>query len=164
MDRSTLQKLLERDLENAQQLDKLLTEERGLLERRDVTALDGLLGRKADLLARMEKNDGLRRQYLLEQGFTPDRKGLRACCEQLDTGRSPETTPSRATTEVCDALFTALARCRETTAVNANIVHRSRNNNNRLLNLIRGGSARPEVYSPHGAAGSSPENRTLGSA
>lgn len=176
MNTTALQHLLEQDLEGARQLNTVLLDERRLLERRDVKALDQLLGRKAELLAQMEKNDRARRQFLQEAGFESDRGGLQACCEYLDTrrqspgqrsGAAGQTQPPASThslPSLCEALFTALAQCREATAVNANIVHRSRSNNTRLLNLMRGGTTRPDVYNPRGTAGAKPENRTLGSA
>jgi flagellar biosynthesis/type III secretory pathway chaperone len=170
MNRTALQKLLEQDLGGAQQLNALLLDERRFLERRDVKALDQLLGRKADLLARMEKNDQARRSYLQEAGFEPDRGGLQACCEYLDGQHrssdqaSPDAEQPSAMQSLGEALFVALALCREATAVNANIVHRSRSNNTRLLNLMRGVTTRPDVYNPRGTAGAKPENRTLGSA
>lgn len=162
MTTGALQQLLEQDLDGARQLHAVLLDERHLLERRDVKALDELLGRKADLLARMEKNDQARRRYLQESGFEPDRSGLQACCEALDTTAGKSSAPSLRS--LSDDLFTALTQCRDATAVNANIVHRSRSNNTRLLNLMRGGDSRPDTYDPRGTAGAKPENRTLGSA
>lgn len=170
MNTTALQKLLEQDLDGARQLNTLLQDERRLLERRDVKALDQLLGQKAGLLARMEKNDQARRQHLQEAGFETDRGGLQACCQYLDSQRqapapaSSEDEQPASMESLCEALFAALAQCREATAVNANIVHRSRSNNTRLLNLMRGGDTRPDVYNPRGTAGTRPENRTLGNA
>lgn len=170
MNTTALQTLLEQDLDGARQLNTLLLDERGLLERRDVKALDRLLGRKADLLARMEKNDQARRHHLREAGFEADRAGLQACCQFLDSqhpspGHGPGAADqTRSLQSLSEALFNALAQCREATAVNANIVHRSRNNNAHLLNLMRGGATRPDVYNPRGTAGARPENRTLGNA
>ena len=170
MKTTALRTLLEQDLDGARQLNTVLLDERRLLERRDVKALDQLLGRKADLLARMEKNDQARRKHLQEAGFESDRGGLQACCQHLDSqSRSPEHSSegeqhAASLESLSEALFAALAQCREATAVNANIVHRSRSNNTRLLNLMRGGSERPDVYNPRGTAGSKPENRTLGNA
>lgn len=170
MNTTALQKLLEQDLDGARQLNTVLLDERRLLERRDVKALDRLLGQKADLLARMEKNDQARRRHLQEAGFEPDRGGLQACCVHLDSQRrspspgSSDDAPQVSLQSLCDTLFDALAQCRDATAVNANIVHRSRSNNTRLLHLMRGGDARPDVYNPRGTAGTRPENRTLGSA
>lgn len=170
MKTTALRKLLEQDLDGARQLNTVLLDERRLLERRDVKALDQLLGRKADLLARMEKNDQARRKHLQDAGFESDRGGLQACCQYLDSQsrsaeRSSEGEQGAASLEsLSEALFAALAQCREATAVNANIVHRSRSNNTRLLNLMRGGTERPDVYNPRGTAGSKPENRTLGNA
>lgn len=152
MTTGALQPLLEQDLDGARQLHALLLDERRLLERRDVKALDELLGRKADLLARMEKNDQARRRFLQEAGYEPDRGGLQACCDH------------HSLRSLNDDLFAALAQCRDATAVNANILHRSRSNNSRLLNLMRGGDSRPDTYNPRGTAGARPENRTLGSA
>lgn len=170
MKTTALHKLLEQDLDGARQLNTLLLDERRLLERRDVKALDRLLGQKAELLARMEKNDQARRQRLQEAGFETDRGGLEACCQDLDSQRQSPAPDSSADDQpssmqsLCEALFAALAQCREATAVNANIVHRSRNNNTRLLHLMRGGDTPPDVYNPRGTAGTRPENRTLGNA
>ncbi len=158
MDISSLRTLLEQDLDNARRLSRLLLDERHLLEQRDVRELDRLLGDKATLLARMEKHDGLRRGQLEQAGYDADRSGLQACCRDLDQQHGG------ALDGLCQTLFTELAHCREATAVNANIVHRSRHNNARLLELIRGGTGHPDLYGPGGTAGARPENRTLGNA
>ena len=159
MSHKALQNLLEQDLSGAQQLDNLLLEERRLLERRDVQNLDGLLGRKAELLASMERNDQARRQLIQECGFEPGRGGLQACCQHLDARQNGRTLEN-----LFEALQNALERCREATTVNANIVHRSRSHNARLINLLRGGEAQPDLYSPGGTEGPRPGNRPLGSA
>lgn len=157
--------LLEQDISGARQLATLLEEERQLLEQRDVTALDRLLTRKAGLLAALEKNDQARHRHLKEAGHAADRRGLQAFCTQLDARQaSPESRDGAPLLPLCSALSDALARCRELTSINANIVHRSRHNNSRLLNLLRGKDPATEVYDRSGTAGTRPGNRTLGSA
>lgn len=167
MSQELIRRLVAVDLRNAEALSALLREERGLLEKRDVKALDELLSRKAGLLSDMEKNDRDRREHLEEAGFPATREGLKdfaAHFEQQASGLGRE--GGQTLSSDCQALFEALNDCRELTEINGRIVSRSRNNNARLLDILRGKTAEADTYSETGDKGgqSSSGSRPLGSA
>ncbi len=158
-------KLLDTDLENARNLNELLREERSCLETRDVKALDDILARKAALLADMERNDRARREQLEEAGFAANREGLQDYCQQI--ARQQEALgreDSNRLSETCEILFQELSICQELTEINGTIVSRSRNNNSRVLDILRGRSDEADTYSESGDQGGQRDSRPLGSA
>lgn len=159
-----ISKLLQQDLNNARQLLALLQEERAELEKRNVKALDDILARKATLLADMENNDQARRKHLDEAGYPVTRDGLLDYCEQLDQqqGELGRDADSALLTQ-CQRLFEELKACRELTEINGTIVSRSRHNNSRLLDILRGKTMQSDTYSPDGDTGKQQHSRPLGS-
>ena len=154
MENFAIEELLKKDLQNTSLLAKLLTEEKGLLEKRNVELLSHTLRKKAELLAAIEKNDALCQKLLGNMGFSADRQGLLAWCKTQD----PK----------IEALFLELQQnlhsCREMNLVNAAIVHRSKLNTGKLLDILKGKTTGSGLYNPIGSTRMSSESRTLGNA
>lgn len=162
---AALQKLLIDDLEKARKLEELLTEERLQLEKRDAGALDRLLPDKARLLAALEQSDSVRKALLEQSGFTTDGKGLRECCEYLDRQQSDLGREQQAGTldELGAQLQQQLQYCHELSEINGSIVHRSRSNTQRLLDILRGKtSADAGTYTSSGFSDRQHDRRNLG--
>lgn len=138
MNPSAVTTLLSQDLENAQALEELLLEERTLLERRELSALNELLERKANVLVEIERNEESRRRQLQEAGFSADREGLQAWCEQEQAAQQLEQLRER------------LRSCNELTSINGAIVHRSRSSTRQVLEILRGRTLLPGLYDREG--------------
>jgi flagella synthesis protein FlgN len=154
-----LQKLLEKDRSQLDELASLLLEEKSCLEKRDLEALSSLLQKKQVILGTLEQDDHARRQLLAKAGLKDDQTSLPSLRKLLS--RSAD---HIALAELIESIESRLQNCRELTETNNIIVHRSRINTQRALGILRGSSPLTNLYTSHGATTGSNEKRNLGSA
>ncbi len=165
---ATIRTLLAEDLQKTALLVELLGEEKQQLEQRELEALSSILHRKAQLLATIEASSTACQQFLAEAGFAGDRQGLLDCCQEVDRIEAQGSDASAQSRASAVALFEQLQQnlqhCRDLNLVNAAIVHRSKLNTGKLLDILRGKTDSNTLYNPVGDTSNHGESRPLGSA
>lgn len=144
--------LIESDLANTQALCQLLQEERQQLEARNLEALQHLLLQKTRLLAAIESNGNSCKSLLQQAGFPGTRQGMSEYCRQLDL------------TVPFTALQDSLRKCKELTLINGAIVHRSKINTMKIIDILRGIPTGSGLYTHAGESAHATEFRSLGNA
>lgn len=139
-DPQTLQEMIGRDIRAAEALTELLLEERQLLEQRQHEPLAELIERKTPLLEQLAQSAQQRQQWLIEAGLPADSRGWEQLLEHY-----PE-----AIRESWPGLREAFERCQELNAVNGKLLSRSQQTLGRLLDLLRGQVAGPQLYNAAG--------------
>jgi flagella synthesis protein FlgN len=158
MNNNDLQHLLEDDRQQLGHLLEVLQAERKALESRDLDTLSTLLTEKQTLLARIGTNDHDRRQLLRGAGVPPERTSL----AQLKLLLRNSTDPG--VTTLLDTIEQLVTSCRELTETNGIIVHRSRLNTEKALNILRGNQPVSTLYTSHGNTQGGSIKRDLGNA
>jgi len=152
MSKDSMQQLLEKDLINSSKLENLLRCEREQLEQRNIDALNETLIEKAQLLAGIEANDHARQKILASFGQSTDNGALKEYCAQ------------NGLEALYKDLLKSLQQCSDLTNVNGAIVHRSKLNNRRLLDIMQGKSAQPGLYTSHGDSSTSSNSQAIAKA
>lgn len=158
MNNNDLQHLLEDDRKHLDALSEVLQAERKSLELRDLENLTGLLQQKQLLLGKIEDNDYKRRQLLLKAGVPAAQTGLAQLKKLLGQGDDP------AMLDLLESIEQRLSQCRELSETNSVIVHRSRLNTQRALDILRGPESLSDLYTSHGSTRSGITKRDLGNA
>jgi len=149
---NSMQQLLEKDLINSTKLENLLRCEREQLEQRNIGALSETLIEKAHLLADIEANDHARQKILASFGEATDNGALRDFCTQNGLAT------------LYKDLLKSLQQCSDLTNINGVIVHRSKLNNRRLLDIMQGKSSQPGVYTSHGDSSATSNSQAIAKA
>ncbi|MDT8428274.1 MAG: flagellar protein FlgN [Pseudomonadales bacterium] len=152
MTADTISTLIENDLANTEQLSQLLKNERLQLETRNLEALQSLLQQKTELLASIERNGKACKNLLQQAGFPGTRQGMKEYCQQLGLEDS------------FTALQDNLRKCKELTLINGAIVHRSRINTLKIIDILRGIPTGAGLYTHAGESAHATEFRSLGNA
>ncbi len=152
MSDTSFHSLLQKDLQNADQLAALLKQEREQLVARNIDELNRILMEKAQLLAEIERNDDTRRKMLASFGHSVDNQALRDYCQKAGFGALHE------------QLQLKLKACAELTDINGAIVHRSRLSNRHVLDILQGKTGQTSVYTSHGGTHKQSESRALAKA
>jgi len=144
-DAQTFQALLQADLENTSALLALMDQERSYLETRNLEAMNKLIMEKAQVLARIEKNDDLRRDLLKHANFPNSKQGIDNFILSL-------TGPGAAScSKDFEQLQVALRKCQEINTVNGIITNRSRKRTQQSMDIIRGITGQETVYTKQGS-------------
>ena len=128
------------------QLNDLLFQEREALKQRDASGVHQLLAKKTSLLEKLEHNGMERNQALHNAGFEANDQGARDYLQQ----QAPEKMPELGVQ--WEGLKTALENCQEANTVNGRIIHRSRQQINLLLDIMRGQPDNPRLYTQTGSS------------
>ncbi|MDP2139349.1 MAG: flagellar protein FlgN [Gammaproteobacteria bacterium] len=153
MSDQNLHKLLEKDLQNALNLENLLRAERAQLESRDIGALTRTLSEKAEVLAAIERNDESRRSMLKALGLPNDSQGMRQYCAASAEGPA-----------LYDELRQRISLCAGLIEINGAIVHRSRLNTRQVLDILQGKAAQADLYTRKGNNNRTAESRAIAEA
>ncbi|MET0379009.1 MAG: flagellar protein FlgN [Spongiibacteraceae bacterium] len=144
-------------LHNADQISRqvlaLLEQERQILEQRDYTAFEQLLGKKSQLLLTLQQNTGERQSWLLQQGFDDDGAAL----AQVEKD-SPELG------RMWHKLAELWRDCQHASNVNDQISQRTRNVVGRMLDVLSGNAGQGSTYNDKGATQRMQTGRTITSA
>ena len=149
---NSMQQLLEKDLINSSKLENLLRCEREQLEQRNIGALSETLIEKAYLLADIEANDHARQKILASFGEATDNGALRDYCSE------------NGLTTLYKDLLKSIQQCSDLTNINGVIVHRSKLNNRRLLDIMQGKNSQPSVYTSHGDSSATSNSQAIAKA
>lgn len=145
--------MLERDLQAAQALLVLLQEERQLLEHRDHQALAALIEQKNTHIGVLNHHAGERQAVLESLGMEPGNRDW----EALLAGDPALNEHLPLWQRVKDTV----AECRQLNDINGKLINRSQQTLVRLLNLVRGKTATPQLYNAAGASTHTPSSHTL---
>ena len=157
----TAQQLLsaiEHDLKLAQQLKKLLQEERTFLERRQFSAHQELVKTKTQYLMELEKADGERQQAMANMGLSHNKAGLNEF-----VGKIPATWKQRFMAS-WEKLSDTMNTCARLNKVNGKILAHSQNSMERLMTIIKGNGNNVSVYQSNGRRNLNAANRMLATA
>lgn len=158
MNNNDLQQLLEDDRKQLDALSEVLQAERSSLEQRDLEKLTGLLQQKQLLLGNIEGNDYKRRQLLQKAGVPAAQTSLAQLKKLLGQG------DDQTMVSLLESIEQRLSQCRELSETNSVIVHRSRLNTQRALDILRGPESLSDLYTSHGSTRSGVTKRDLGNA
>ena len=158
MSQPTLHHLLDDDRRQLDALYTVLQAERASLEKRDLDELNTLLQKKQALLGKIESNDQTRRQLLTKAGLPADQTSLTRLKELLMQNQD------MVLVDLVTAIEHSLVQCRELSETNKIIVHRSKLNTRKALEILRGDNALTDLYNSHGDTKTGTVQRDLGNA
>ena len=148
--KANIAQLLKLDCQHAEKLAAVLKAERQILQQRDQHQLATLIGEKEQLLAKLDQSAKLRSQWLQQLGFKPNAEAWQTLIEQQQDSALLETWKS---------LSSAVRDCRELNEVNGRLIGRSQQTLTKLLNIMRGTSASPQLYGSDGNTQNRSESR-----
>lgn len=128
------------------QLQQLLLEERNALQNNDLSSSTERLALKAQLLSRLEQSIEQRNQALLGAGYPADEAGTQAFFASLPKNLNLQCQ------QAWQELQKKLEECKNANLVNGKIVHRSRQQVDTLLSLLRGHQGNEKIYTGSGQA------------
>ncbi len=145
--------MLERDLEAAQCLRVLLEEERQLLEQRDHQSLSKLIEQKNIHIGVLNHHANERQSVLESLNMTSGNR---------DWEKLLASDPAlRAHLPLWQTVKDTVLECQRLNDVNGRLINRSQQTLVRLLNLVRGKTAAPQLYNAAGASTHTPSSQTL---
>ncbi len=149
-----LETMLARDIHTTQELLDLLQRERELLELREHDALPELIQRKAQCLESLDSSAAQRRSWLKAAGLAHSPSGWETLMQ----------TKSEALQAQWGELRDYLSQCRECNDINGKMISRSRQTLGKLLDLLRGQVAQPQLYTASGEASGQGGGQTVAKA
>lgn len=148
--------MLQHDLDAARELISLLGTERELLETRQHDALPALIEQKNTHLHLLDHHAGERHAVL-------QNLGLKASAEGWETLLQRD--PALAThLPLWQEVKEAVSECKRLNDINGKLINRSQQTLVRLLDLVRGKTAAPELYNAAGASTATPYSNTVAKA
>lgn len=147
---TNINQLITLDLQHSTRLEEVLREERLTLQKRDQQRLSDLIEEKERLLSKLDQSAKLRVQWLQQLG-------LLASAEAWETLVRQQQDP--ALTERYKALNDSVKNCRELNEVNGRLIGRSQQTLAKLLNIMRGTQASPQLYGSDGSTQNRSESR-----
>lgn len=140
--RHRLNELLRAEYDCAGRLQSILQSEAEALVTRNLDALEQLVGEKHQLMQRFEQLDCDKHQLLKSHGYGVDQAGIEACIAWCDaTGQLLRGWKS---------LMERVSHCQQLNRVNGVTLDASRRHAQHALNILRGQSPLPDLYSPAG--------------
>lgn len=121
-------------------LEEMLLHERAALETRDLEQIEQTTSAKNQLLPQIEQNFAARQQALSACGTEPSAEGWLALIQALPTE------PANALSADWQTLAESLERCQQLSQINQQLVHRSKENTDRLLSLLQGQGTQQDLY------------------
>jgi flagella synthesis protein FlgN len=148
--KTNIDQLLSLDLQHSTRLESVLREERLTLQQRDQKQLSALVEEKEQLLGKLDQSAKLRSQWLQQLG-------LKASADDWEKLVLKQQDPSL--TDRYQALNDSVKNCRELNEVNGRLIGRSQQTLAKLLNIMRGTQATPQLYGSNGSTQNSSESR-----
>lgn len=148
--KKNIEQLITLDLQHSTRLEEILCEERAILQQRDQQALAGLIEEKEQRLGKLDQSAKLRSQWLQQLG-------LEASADAWQNLVLQQQDP--ALIERNQALNDSVRHCRELNEVNGRLIGRSQQTLAKLLNIMRGTQATPQLYGSDGSAQNRSESR-----
>lgn len=146
VDPSAVLQMIAQDTQSATALKTLLLRERELLERREHDELPSIIEKKDLLLNAIAQSAMQRKNTLNALGLRADSRGwqeLLSTQNQLAVAKSP-----------WQQLQSLFEECQELNEINGKMISRSKQTLSKLLSLVRGQTAAPQLYNQTGAASS----------
>lgn len=138
-----LRDMLAQDSAAIQELKSLLTQERELLEQRQLQGMQEIVSRKDQLLDNLSYSARQREQVLTSAALPTDLAGWKRFLER--------DTQTLSLIPEWDLLTAEFAECQAANEVNGKMINRSKQTLSQLLNLIRGQVAAPSLYTQKGS-------------
>lgn len=138
-----LRDMLAQDSAAIQELKSLLTQERELLEQRQLQGMQEIVSRKDQLLDNLSHSARQREQVLTSAALPTDLAGWKRFLER--------DTQTLSLIPEWDLLTAEFAECQAANEVNGKMINRSKQTLSQLLNLIRGQVAAPSLYTQKGS-------------
>jgi len=139
--KSNIESLLQIDLKHARRLVELLQLERTCLQKRDSQTLAELIEEKDQLLKKLDQSAQIRNEWLGQLGYDTSLKAWENVIEQQQD-------------EVLSLLWSQLQQSilkgRELNEINGRLIGRSQQTLLKLLSILRGNSAAPQLYGSDG--------------
>lgn len=148
--KTNIDQLLSLDLQHSTRLESVLREERLTLQQRDQKQLSALVEEKEQLLGKLDQSAKLRSQWLQQLG-------LKASADDWEKLVLKQQDPSL--NDRYQALNDSVKNCRELNEVNGRLIGRSQQTLAKLLNIMRGTQATPQLYGSNGSTQNSSESR-----
>lgn len=148
--KTNIDQLLSLDLQHSTRLENVLREERLTLQQRDQQQLSALVEEKEQLLSKLDQSAKLRSQWLQQLG-------LKASADDWEKLVLKQQDPSL--TDRFQALNDSIKNCRELNEVNGRLIGRSQQTLAKLLNIMRGTQATPQLYGSDGSTQNRSESR-----
>ncbi|WP_101760000.1 flagella synthesis protein FlgN [Oceanicoccus sp. KOV_DT_Chl] len=136
---SELEDTFKLDLPTTTQLLEVLQQERASLEQRDYDLFQKLIGQKQQLLKQLESHSQTRQKLLLEAGFIDESSTLDAAEEHAPL-----------VAKAWRKLGEQWSQCQELNEVNERIAKRTRLVVGQILDLLRGNTHQPKLYTNKG--------------
>lgn len=137
-----IEALLKQDLQATEALKALLLKEREALKQRDQALQSGLIEEKSQHLQTLEANRQKRERLLVGLNMPVTKEAWNTL---IDNAANP------GLTQLWQTLHTAFEECQQANTVNGKMIGRNRQIFSRLLNIMRGQVASPELYNQNGS-------------
>lgn len=142
LDVNALRQMLAQDSAALAQLKQLLIQERELLEQRKQDGMQEIINQKASAVDQLNNSAKIRHQILTTLGLSTNADGW-----DMFLQRNALTIPLR---DEWKNLVNEFAECQKMNDVNGKMIARSQQTINHLLNLLRGKTPAPSLYTSKG--------------
>jgi flagella synthesis protein FlgN len=149
-----LMESLSRDLSICNELLRILAEEQKALQEKDTDVLERVVTDKIPLLEALEQSAGQRQQWAQAAGAM-DSEGWQALIESLN---------NRAISDAWQQLSERYAQTRKQNEINGKLLSRHQQTVGKILDVMRGKTAAPTLYTGSGASSTSAQSQKLGEA
>ena len=135
---------IQQELQLFQQLEQALTAERAALEQRANEALSELLKQKESILSQIEAQVRFRLQLMIKNDYLADEQVLVAIFDHLQPKQN------KLALQLWNNVKSAIEVCHKKNEINARITYRSQIDNTKMIDILRGGSNKTDLYNPAG--------------
>ena len=150
----SLQDLLTGEVQYTERLLVCLEAERMALTQRDLQALETTTQDKIQHTRQLQQLDQQRQKLVSELGFATDTDGLLRCFDSLPQADTLK--------QLWQQILTNLEACQTSNLTNGGILESGRQHIEQGLRILRGQSATPSLYDPHGDTSADLGRRELG--
>ncbi|MEA3244191.1 MAG: flagellar protein FlgN [Pseudomonadota bacterium] len=150
----SLEDLLTREIQCSERLLVCLQAERSALTQRDLQALEKTTQDKIQHTRQLEQLDQQRQKLVSELGFAEDAESLQRCLDSLPR--------ADALKHLWQQILTNIEACQTGNLTNGGILESGRQHIEQALRILRGQSASPSLYDPHGDTPANLGQRELG--
>ncbi|MES9833216.1 MAG: flagellar protein FlgN [Candidatus Thiodiazotropha sp. DIVDIV] len=152
----TFSKIVNNEIEQAQNLLELLQRELELLKAPPSKALEELTELKKQLLIQVEQSVTQHNQLLISQGYSSDRKGTEAFIQQCPN--------SDQLNEHWNQFSSLLEACQKQNEINGGAVQLNQHQVAQALDVLRGFANSDKTYGPAGESRPTTSSKSLGKA
>ncbi|WP_096084599.1 flagella synthesis protein FlgN [Agaribacterium haliotis] len=154
-DSQTFQKQLSSDKLVSEQLLLLLEQEQQALSDRDADQVDQLLEKKVPLLEQLEQSSKIRQHWAQQMGNSSDEQAWNKIVEQLG---------GETISKQWHELKSLFAKVQKQNEINGKLLSRHQKTVSRLLDLMRGKTAAPNLYNASGYSSAQAHSNNIGQA